>query len=168
MFVKAKKEQVIPSIFVFLWILVINLITPLITVVPAWPMFLVSIFFFVMGEDLKNIKQIFGGGISGIILMYFLSIALLKLQPIWGKEITMFILLAFMLSLIIIGGNFLPIIFNNITFAFLTVGTINLDPVLIHNSCIGWLMMLIIGGTIILGGIFVIVSIVNKIMIKRT
>lgn len=167
MFVKAKKQQVITSVFIFLWILIVNLITPLITEIPAWPMFFVSIFFFVMGEDMKNIKPIFGGGITGIILMYVLSVVLLKMQPVLGEAMTMFILLTLILFLIIVGGNFVPTLFNNITFAFLTIGTINLDPVLIHDSCGGWLGMLVIGGIVILGGIFGIVGIVNKVMVKK-
>lgn len=43
-FTKSTKEEVITSIVILLWIFAVNLITPMITTAPAWPMFFVTIF----------------------------------------------------------------------------------------------------------------------------
>ncbi len=168
MFVKASKEQVMPSIFIFLWIFAINIFSAVcIPGMEPWPMYFVTIFFFVMGGDTKNISTIFGGALTGLILVGVLSKLLIVLTPIMGLLPTVIILLFVVLGLIIVGGNFCPILLNNITFAYLTITTIIFDPELILSKVVSWTIMLLIGGGIILGGALLIFTLVQKSMSKN-
>lgn len=165
MFEKASKQQVVTSIFIWLWIFIINISTPLITSAPPWPMYFVTIFFFLLGGDPKKIKSIYLSGIVGICGTY-ITLQLLKvLGPIIGMVPALLILLLIVLGLIIVGGNFFPLFFNNMTFAFLTVCTINFE--IIESSFVNWILMFLIGGTIILGGALLIAVLVGKRFEKK-
>lgn len=157
---EVSKQQLYTSIFIWLWIFFINIATPLITTAPPWPMFFVTIFFFALGADVNQIKTIFLSGIVGIVGTYIALQLLNFLTPIIGMVPSLAIILGAILALIIIGGNWLPVCFNNITFAYLTICTINFE--IIESSWIGWLVMFIVGGGIILGGALFIAVTVGK------
>lgn len=168
MFTKASKFQVIPSIFIFLWIFLINIVTTIFFQgIEAWPMYFVTIFFFAMGGDKKNIASIFGGGITGIIFTWALCRLLIRLTPLIGMLSALIIVLFIALSVIIIGGNFCPVLLNNITFAYLTITTIVFDPQMILGKIIPWMLVLCIGGSIILGGAMLIMTQIPKMMMKN-
>lgn len=77
----------------------------------------------------------------------------------------MALLLFLVLALIIVGGSFFPLFFNNITFAYLTICTIDLT--IIETSFMNWLLMFVIGGAIILAGAIVIAAVIGKLFVKK-
>lgn len=157
---KSTKQEVVTSVFIFLWIFLINVVTPIITTAPAWPMFFVTIFFFTLGGDVKQIPSIFLSGFVGISSALVLVKLLGVLAPVMGEVPAMTLLLFIVLALIIVGGNFFPLFFNNITFAYLTICGINMA--MIEKSFTSWMLMFVIGGPIILGGAMAIFALVGK------
>lgn len=162
---KASKQEIVTSVCILLWIFVVNVATPMITSLPAWPMFFVTIFFFTLGANVKQIPTIFLSGIMGILSAFVLIKLLGVMAPVLGEVSATLILLFSVLAIIIVGGNFLPVLFNNITFCYLTVCTI--DMALIEGSTTGWLLMHIVGGMVILAGALLISIMVDKCFKER-
>ena len=155
------KQQLVTSIVILFWIFAVNVLSMLLLPdVPAWPMFFVTIFFFCMGGETCKVPDIFVGGLTGIVSAWGLIELLALLSPIVGETIATFLLLFFVLALIIVGGNYLPVAFNNVAFAYLTVAAIDLT--IIESSVVNWLAMHLVGGTIILGGAVAIHAVVGK------
>lgn len=164
MFKKASKQQIVTSVITFLWIFAINIITPMITSAPAWPMFFVTIFFAVSGGNVKEIKSIILSGFVAICMLYLLNKILGVLSPVMGGTAALALLIFIVLALIIVGGNFFPLFLNNYTFGYLTIGTIDFS--IIEERFVGWLLMFLIGGAIILGGVLAISILVGKAFSK--
>lgn len=160
------KQQVLASVFILIWIFIINVVTPLVTTLPAWPMFFVTIFFFILGGDLKNIKVVFLSGFVGITLTYLVFALVGVFAPIIGELPATAILLFLALGLIIVGGNWFPVCLNNIAFAYMTAATVDLT-IINSSSTIGWLIMLFVGGAAILGGALGGVMLADKICNKE-
>ena len=165
MFKKASKQEVMTSVGILFWIFLVNIVTPMVTSAPPWPMFFVTIFFFTLGGDVKQISSIFLSGLVGIGSAFIVFKLLGVLTPILGGTAAMALLLFLVLALIIVGGSFFPLFFNNITFAYLTICTIDLT--IIETSFMNWLLMLVIGGTIILAGAIVIAAAIGKLFVKK-
>lgn len=162
---KASKKEIVTSVGILFWIFLVNIVTPMVTSAPPWPMFFVTIFFFTLGGDVKQILSIFLSGLIGICISFIVIKLLGLLTPIIGGTAAMAILLFVVLALIIVGGSFFPLFFNNITFAYLTICTI--DLAIIETSFINWLLMFLIGGAIILAGALVIAATVEKLFAEK-
>lgn len=159
---KTNKESLITSTVILFWIFLVNVVAPMLTSVPTWPMYFVTIFFFTMGGDKKNIAMIFLSGALGIIFAYALIHIATALMPFTGEALAVPIILFIILALVIVGGEVLPIVFNNITFAYLTIATIDItkiDTLLTH-----WLLMLFIGGGIILCGALLCIKVTGALL----
>jgi len=150
MFKKATKGELIITSLVFLWIFIVNVVAVIFAKVPTWPMYFVTIFFFAMEADKKKIPSIFMGGTAGILLALLLEKGIGALAPSVGAIPAVSIMLFIILGLIIVGGNYLPWVLNNITFAYMTIATINME--IIDKNIVNWILMLLIGGAIILVG----------------
>lgn len=165
MFKRANKYEVVPAIFVFLWIFLLNVVSiAFLQGIDAWPMYFVTIFFFVMGGDKKNIPSIFGGALTGIVFTWLMCRFLVSFMPELGQFYCLVIALFVILGLIIIGGSFCPVLLNNITFAYLTITTIVFDVEVIFSKTVPWIIMLFVGGAIILIGALLILNSVSKLM----
>lgn len=162
---KPTKQEVIINVVIFLWIFVVNIAAALFSPAPGWPMFFVTIFFFAMGADTKKIPSIFAGGAMGLVFALLLGLALTHLTPVIGIVPTLIISLFIILGLVIVGGGYLPVVFNNITFAYLTIATIDME--IIGGSFLGWLLMLLIGGAVILGGCLLLLNLLLKHFAKQ-
>lgn len=151
---------------IFAWIFIVNIAAPiLVPQFQTWPMYFVTIFFFTMGGDTKNIPTIFGGALLGLIMAYVLTMGLNTLAPSIGIVGALVVLLFVILAFIIVGGGFLPVICNNMAFAYMTIATINME--LVPSQIFNWIGMLFIGGAVILGGCLVMVKIITGILTKQ-
>lgn len=165
LFNKPSWIEVITSFVILLLIFAAFIVTPLITSLPAWPMFFVTIFFFIQGADPKKIASIFLGGAVGILIAFGLVMLLGVIAPSIGVVAATAILVFVALAIIILGGTVLPALLNNVTFAYLTVCAINLES--IKSSTVGWLIMLIVGGGILLTTALLLVTSVQSRMMKK-
>ncbi|MFV0497614.1 MAG: hypothetical protein ACK5L0_05535 [Candidatus Fimivivens sp.] len=160
---KVSTQQLVTSIGILFWIFTVNVVAlVLLPGVPAWPMFFITIFFFTLGADTKNIASIFVSGLTGIVSAWALIKLLALLGPVMGEFPAMLLLLFLVLALIIVGGNYFPLVFNNITFAYLTVAAIDLT--IVETTIVEWVAMHLLGGTIILVGALAISILVGKML----
>lgn len=161
MFKKPSVQELVTLSMMLLWIFIINIVTPRIIKAPTWPMFFVTIFFFIFKGDKTQLLSIFLSGFVGICSAYILVFLINILNPILGVDLAIAAALFIILGLIIIGGGFCPLIFNNITFAYLTVCAI--DVRIIESNFLSWTLMLVIGGMIIVSGAILIEILIEKV-----
>ena len=147
-FHKPSRHQFIVTACVLVWIFIVN-VAAVAFGIAGWPLYFVTIFFFALGADMKNIPTIFAGGTLGLIA------ALALYMGTFGS-------IGVILTVIILGGTVCPMVCNNVAFAYLTVATVNFEE--ITPAVIGsQLVTFWIGGAVILGGSLFAASIGNKI-----
>lgn len=162
---KPTKKDLVLTFLITLWVFAINIVAPIITSVPTWPMFFVTICFFMLNADVKQIPSIFLGGTVGILGGWCLLNGLLVLAPIIGEKMALAFLLFVILGIIIMGGTFCPMLFNNAAFAYLTIATLHIEDVATLTA--KWLLMLFVGGAVILVGCVGIMIVVEKMYAKK-
>ncbi|MDR1539228.1 MAG: hypothetical protein LBU32_14765 [Clostridiales bacterium] len=165
-FKKTSKGEIIVCSCIMLWIFIVNIISVIMSLV-SWPLFFVTILFFLLGMDKKNIAQIFCGGALGLILALGLAVGLNALAPAIGILPAFAILIFLALAIIIIGGAVAPVCCNNIAFAYLTAATISIEKIS-PGSILNNLLVLIIGGAIILAGSILAYQLGIKLVTPKT
>jgi hypothetical protein len=202
-FKKPDKGTLLVTGAVFLWVFVVNIscvsfIFPAIDKIltaggkffpnvynsystPTWPMFFVTILYFIMGNDPKRVPEIFCGGLFGLLmdlLLFWATWQLMGQSAVFRGEPGLlefqyaFIPVIFViLGVIILGGSVCPLIFNNAAFAYFVAGSISIgkfyytpDGMQLYGRDIGNnFLVFIIGGGIFLAGCILI----QGLLIKR-
>lgn len=160
-FQKPTWHQFIVTACVLVWIFIVN-VAAVALGIAGWPLYFVTIFFFALGADMKNIPNIFAGGTLGLVAALALYAGTFGLAPYLGLMGAFAISIGVILTVIILGGTVCPMVCNNVAFAYLTVATVNFEeitPAIIGSELITFW----IGGAVILGGSLVAASIGNKI-----
>jgi hypothetical protein len=195
-FKKPDKGTVLVTAAIFLWVFIVNFscvsfIFPAIDTIltasgkffpnvynsystPTWPMFFVTILYFILGNNPKKIPEILCGGLFGFLMALFLFWATWQLmgqsavfrgEPGLMEFKYAFIPVIFViLGLIIMGGTLCPLIFNNAAFTYLIAGSISIgkfyytpDGVQLYAREMGVnLLVFLIGGGIFLAGCILI------------
>lgn len=195
-FKKPDKGTVLVTGAVFLWVFIVNVacnsfIFPAIDKVltasgkfypnvynsfstPSWPMFFVTILYFIMGNDPKKIPEILCGGAFGLLTslaLFWATWQLMAQSAVFRGEPGLlefkyaFIPVIFViLGVIIMGGTVCPLIFNNAAFAYLIAATISIgkfyytpDGIQLYAREIGNnFLVFLIGGGIFLAGCILI------------
>lgn len=157
-FKKPDKGTVLVTGAVFLWVFIVNIlcvsfIFPAIDTIltasgkfypnvyntfstPTWPMFFVTILYFIMGNDPKRAPEIFFGGLFGFLmtlLLFWTTWQLMGQSAVFRGEPGIlefkyaYIPVIFViLGLIIMGGTVCPVICNNASFAYLVASSISI------------------------------------------
>lgn len=117
---------------------------------PAWPAFMVMIFFFVVHEDIKHAPNILIGGLTGISCV-ILSAAFVEIfQPFIGHEASKLAFIGLFVYAIVLMKDILPYVFNAFAFMFFLVSAIALPAS--NVSPFVWMgVELVFGGVFILG-----------------
>jgi hypothetical protein len=118
---------------------------------PAWPAFMVMIFFFVEHMDVKKAPSILAGVTFGIGLVIVAKLMVTALVPLLGLELAK---LAFVLTIvyaIVAFGEMLPLLFNNYAFMSLTVA--GLAAQLPDPKPLLWMAMSAVGGALLIAGV---------------
>jgi hypothetical protein len=195
-FKKTDKGTVLVTGAIFLWVFVANVSTvsfifPAIDKIltesgkffpnvynsfstPTWPMFFVTILYFIMGNNPKKSLEIFCGGLFGLLmalLLFWATWQLMGQSAVFRGEPGLlefkyaFIPVIFViLGLIIMGGTVCPLIFNNAAFTYLVAGSISIgkfyytpDGIALYAREIGNnVLVFLIGGGIFLAGCILI------------
>jgi hypothetical protein len=126
----------------------------------SWPIFFVTIFYYVMGGNKKKIPEILCGGLFG------LGMALLLFVGVWtimgqsalangtSAETTDFAIafipvIVVILAIVIMGGTVAPLFCNNIAFGYMTIATVQMGRFLWYPWLSGdkWMMTWPVGPT---------------------
>jgi hypothetical protein len=133
---------------------------------PAWPAFMVMIFFFVVHEDPKLTPNILIGGITGIICVILIRKFIGALEPTIGAQAAKLLFIGLFVYSIVLLKDAIPYVFNSFAFMFFLVAALaaktpNPDPYT-------WMgVELVVGGIFIAGilGINKVVAAILKIKI---
>ena len=115
---------------------------------PAWPAFMVMIFFFVVHEDARLTPNILIGGLTGIICVILIKKFIVGLEPFIGAEAAKLLFIGLFVYSIVLLKDAIPYVFNSFAFMFFLVSALagqapNPDPYI-------WM-----GVELIVGGIFI-------------
>lgn len=115
---------------------------------PAWPAFLVMIFFFVVHEDIKQAPNILIGGLAGIFCIVLSSLFIETFQSILGHESAKLLFIGLFVYSIVLLKDAIPYIFNSYAFMFFLVAALALPTAKV--SPFVWM-----GIEMVVGGIFI-------------
>lgn len=91
---------------------------------PAWPAFMVMIFFFVVHEDIKQAPNILIGGLAGILCVVGLEMFIDALQSVIGHEAAKLLFIGLFVYAIVLLKDAIPYVFNSYAFMFFLVSSI--------------------------------------------
>ena len=119
--------------------------------VPAWPAFMIMIFFFVEHMNVKKIPEILVGAVVGIASILLAGPLVAFLGPLVGTEIARLIFIALVVYAIVALGEAIPVIFNNYAFMFLTVTALAMTGP--NPAPFVWMAVEVVGGSVLIAGI---------------
>lgn len=117
---------------------------------PAWPAFMVMIFFFVVHEDTKQAPDILIGGLAGIFCVVLSGSFIEALQPVMEHETAKLLFIGLFVYSIVLLKDALPYVFNSYAFMFFLVAALAL-PAAKVSPYIWMAVELIVGGIFIAG-----------------
>ncbi len=117
---------------------------------PAWPAFMVMIFFFVIHENIKQALPILIGGLAGIACVLLCGKFIEILQPVIGHEPSKLLFIGLFVYSIVLLKDAIPYVFNSYAFMFFLVASLALPTAKVSPYV--WMgIELVVGGIFILG-----------------
>lgn len=129
---------------------------------PAWPAFMVMIFFFVVHEDIKQAPNILMGGLTGIFCVVLSGMFVETLEPMIGHETAKLLFIGLFVYAIVLLKDTVPYVFNAFAFMFFLVSAIALPSA--KTSPYVWMAVELFFGTIFILGIWGINRLVALIL----
>jgi hypothetical protein len=129
---------------------------------PAWPAFMVMIFFFVVHEDVGLSPNILIGGLAGIICVVLIKKFITALEPSIGAEAAKLLFIGLFVYLIVLLKDTIPFVFNSFAFMFFLVSALAAkaqDP-----NPYTWMGVEFIVGGIFIAGILAINKVVTAVL----
>ena len=117
------KKSVLFGFFLIVFIIIFEIILAALSL-PAWPAFMVMIFFFVAHEDTKQGPPIVIGGLAGILCAVLSEIFIDFLMPIMGHEAAKLLFIGLFVYAIVLLKDTIPYVFNSYAFMFFLVSAI--------------------------------------------
>lgn len=133
---------------------------------PAWPAFMVMIFFFVAHEDIKQAPHILIGGLTGIICVILIKKFIAGLEPFMGMEAAKLLFIGLFVYSIVLLKDTIPYVFNSYAFMFFLVAALAAhtpDP-----APYIWMGVELVVGAIFIAGILGISKVVALILQEET
>ncbi|HQG30361.1 MAG TPA: hypothetical protein PLA83_00415 [Deltaproteobacteria bacterium] len=129
---------------------------------PAWPAFMVMIFFFVAHEDAKLAPNILIGGLAGIACVVLLKEFHALFDPSVGSEVAKLAFVGLFVYAIVMLQNAVPYVFNSYAFMFFLVAALA-EKASSSNPYI-WMGVEFIVGGIFIAGVIGISRIVDALL----
>jgi hypothetical protein len=129
---------------------------------PAWPAFMVMIFFFVVHEDKKQAPNILIGGLAGIVCVVLSEIFIEALQPAMGHEAAKLLFIGLFVYAIVLLQHAIPYVFNSYAFMFYLVAALAKPSAKVSPYV--WMSIELIVGVIFIVGILGINRLVAAIL----
>jgi len=118
---------------------------------PAWPAFMIMIFFFVVREDLKQAPHILIGGLMGIVCAVLIGIFIDVLKPVMTHEAAKLLFIGLFVYAIVLLKDAIAWVFNSFAFMFFLVSSIALQGP--NANPYAWMGVELIVGVIFILGI---------------
>jgi hypothetical protein len=91
---------------------------------PAWPAFMVMIFFFIAHEDVKLAPDILIGGLAGIVCVVLVKEFMAAFEPAVGGEAARLTFIGLFVYAIVMLKDAIPYVFNSYAFMFFLVAAL--------------------------------------------
>jgi hypothetical protein len=161
---KLSKDRLVFGVFLII-VIALGEITMGILDYPAWPAFMVMIFFFEAHMDTKKAPTILAGGLFGIAQIILIKIFLGFAGASMGMDMAKLTYVLIFVYLIVALGEIVPIIFNNYAFMFFLVSGVAVKAP--EPNVYVWMGVELIGGAIFIAAILGIVKILGSLAAKK-
>ena len=132
---------------------------------PAWPAFMVMIFFFEAHMDMKKAPNILVGGLFGIANIILIKMFLGATSASMGLELAMLVYIVVFVYLIVALGEVVPVIFNNYAFMYFLVAAVAAKGP--APDVFAWMGVEVVGGAIFIAAILGIMKILGSLAAKK-
>ncbi len=154
-----KKERLIFGAYLIVLIIMLELVLHHFHL-PAWPVFLVMIFFFESHMDRTKAPHLILGGLVGIAC-YLLTLQFVELfASSLGVDTARLIFICMVVYAIVAFGEILPMIFNNYAFMFYLVSGLAAKLDGIPPQPLVWMSLVVLGGGLVIVSILGIARLV--------
>jgi len=144
------KRNVLSGFLLVAFIIVFEIVMARLSL-PAWPAFMVMIFFFVVHEDLKQSPHILIGGLMGIVCAVLIGIFIDVLKPVMNHEAAKLLFIGLFVYAIVLLKDTIPWVFNSFAFMFFLVSSIALQAT--NANPYVWMGVELVVGVIFILGI---------------
>ena len=158
------KKSVLFGFLLVAFIIVFEIILASLSL-PAWPAFMVMIFFFVVHEDTKQGPPIVIGGLAGIFCAVLSEMFIDALMPVMGHEAAKLLFIGLFVYAIVLLKDAIPYVFNSYAFMFFLVSAIARPSATV--SPFVWMAVELVVGVIFILGILGINRIVSVILTEE-
>jgi hypothetical protein len=129
---------------------------------PAWPAFMVMIFFFIAHEDNKQIAPILIGGLAGIVCVILIKPFIAYLGPLVGAEAAKLTFIGLFVYAIVLLKDAIPAVFNSYAFMFFLVAALAAKSA--NPNPYVWMAVEFVVGSVFIVGIIGINKIVGSVL----
>lgn len=157
---KITKQHFIQTILFAAWLTLCNIIFTEMHIHHTWPAFFICIFYFAFGLNPARVKEIYAGSISGLVFGFLLIPYLGAVSPVLGGAMALHSFIFLVLFIILMLGPVAHTYVNPISFTYALMCLIHVNE--IQESIFEWGVMTVIGGSLIIGGIYGITKILNR------
>ncbi len=161
---KLSKDRLIFGVFLIIVVALVEIISGKLGF-PAWPAFMVMIFFFEAHMDIKKAPHILVGGLFGIINIILIKMYLDATAASMGLELAMLVYVIVFVYLIVALGEIIPVIFNNYAFMFFLVAAVAAKTP--APNVLVWMGVEVVGGAIVIAAVLGIVKILGSLAAKK-
>ncbi|MFZ1980670.1 MAG: hypothetical protein WAU61_05130 [Smithella sp.] len=161
---KLSKDRLIFGVFLIIVVALVEIISGKLGF-PAWPAFMVMIFFFEAHMDVKKAPHILVGGLFGIINIILIKMYLDATAASMGLELAMLVYVIVFVYLIVALGEIIPVIFNNYAFMFFLVAAVAAKTP--APNVLVWMGVEVVGGAIVIAAVLGIVKILGSLAAKK-
>jgi hypothetical protein len=161
---KLSKDRLVFGVFLIIVIALGEIIMGILDY-PAWPAFMVMIFFFEAHMDTKKAPTILAGGLFGIAQIILIKIFLGFAGASMGMDMAKLTYILIFVYLIVALGEIVPIIFNNYAFMFFLVSGVAVKAP--EPNVYVWMGVELIGGAIFIAAILGIMKILGSLATKK-
>ena len=161
---KLSKDRLIFGVFLIIVVALVEIISGKLGF-PAWPAFMVMIFFFEAHMDVKKAPHILVGGLFGIVNIILIKMYLDATAASMGLELAMLVYVIVFVYLIVALGEIIPVIFNNYAFMFFLVAAVAAKTP--APNVLVWMGVEVVGGAIVIAAVLGIVKILGSLAAKK-
>jgi len=161
---KLSKDRLIFGVFLIIVVALVEIISGKLGF-PAWPAFMVMIFFFEAHMDIKKAPHILVGGLFGIANIILIKMFLGATAASMGLELAMLVYVIVFVYLIVALGEIIPVIFNNYAFMFFLVAAVAAKTP--APNAFVWMGVEVVGGALVIAAVLGIVKILGSLAAKK-
>jgi hypothetical protein len=161
---KLSKDRLIFGVFLIIVVALVEIISGKLGF-PAWPAFMVMIFFFEAHMDIKKAPHILVGGLFGIANIILIKMFLGATAASMGLELAMLVYVIVFVYLIVALGEVVSIVFNNYAFMFFLVAAVAAKGP--APNVFVWMGVEVVGGALVIAAILGITKIMGSLAAKK-